>query len=207
VRLRNISDLYSFPNTLVALALTGADVADWLEQSAALFRQITPGAEDAPLHEAAVPAFSFDVMPDLSYAIDLSQPARFDARGRLVNPEARRIVGLSLCGQPLDPALRLVLATNNHRASLAVSSQPERSPTVVLAEGTRMQDILADHVRTAQQVGAPPRRTWHFLPMPGTTVMIRSGAGSEAHLADIASYRPEAIGVDPDGFRHYRLHL
>ncbi len=212
VRLRNISDLYSFPNTLVALALSGAEVADWLEQSAAVFRQIAPGAEDAPLHDVTIPAFSFDVLPDLSYAIDLSQPARFDARGRLVNPDARRIVGLSFCGQPLDPALRLVLATNNHRASLAQANiahpgQPDRPPMVVLAEGARMQDILADHVRKLQQIGAAPRRSWHFLPMPGTTVTIRSGAASEAHLADIASYRPEAIGVDSNGFRLYRLHL
>ncbi len=207
VRLRNISDLYSFPNSLVALAMSGADVADWLEQSAALFRQIAPGAVDVPLHDFDVPAFSFDVLPDLSYAIDLSQPARFDARGRLINPHARRIVGLSLGGRPLDPAQRLVLATNNHRASLARASRADLPLTVVLSEGSRMQDVLADHVRRDGLIGAAPRKAWHFLPMPGTTVTVRSGAGSEAHLADIAAFRPETLAVDPEGFRLYRLHL
>ena len=112
LRLRNISDLYSFPNSVVALALTGADVTDWLEQSVAIFRQIVPGSVDTPLHDDTVPAFSFDVLPDLAYAIDLSQPARFDAQGRLVNPTSRRIVGLTFEGRPLDRARRVVLVTN-----------------------------------------------------------------------------------------------
>jgi 2',3'-cyclic-nucleotide 2'-phosphodiesterase / 3'-nucleotidase len=206
IRLRNISDLYSFPNSVVALILSGSDLADWLERSAALFRQIVPGSVDALLHDDTIPAFSFDVFSDLSYAIDLSQPARFDVQGRLINPAARRIVGLSMNGQRLDPALRVVLATNNHRAGLTGATRMEL-PTVVLSEGTRAQNILADHVRTKAMIGAPPRPGWHFLPMPGTTVLVRSGYGSGAHLADIAHYRPEPLATDAEGFRHYRLHL
>ena len=178
IRLRNISDLYSFPNTVVALALTGADLADWLEQSVALFRQIAPGSVDATLHDVARPAFSFDVLPDFAYAVDLSQPARFDVHGRLGNARARLIVGLCHEGQPLDPARRFVLVTNNHRASLANASRKDNPLAVVLSEGTRAQDVLADHVRARTPVGAAPRPSWHFLPMPGTTVTVRSGAGS-----------------------------
>jgi 2',3'-cyclic-nucleotide 2'-phosphodiesterase / 3'-nucleotidase len=207
VRLRNVSDLYSFPNSLVALAMSGAEVADWLEQSATVFRQIAPGTVDAPLHDPRIPAFSFDVLPDLAYAIDLSQPARFDPQGRLINPRSNRIVGLSLGGQPLDPARRLVLVTNSHRASLARAASNDRAPTVVLADGSRSQDILADHVRSNGQIGAPPRPGWRFLPMPGTSVTIRSGEGSLAHLADLALYRAEHLALDDTGFRHYRLHL
>lgn len=207
VRLRNILDLYSFPNTLVALALTGADLADWLEQSVALFRQIAPGSVDAPLHDLTVPAFSFDVMPDLACAIDLSQPARFDAQGRVVSPHARRIVGLSFAGQPLDPGARVILVTNSHRVSLANELRKDNPLAIVLSEGTRMQDVLADHVRAEAVVGAAARPAWRFLPMPGSTVTLRSGAGSLPYLGDLATYRPEPLGSDADGFRHYRLHL
>ena len=207
IRLRNISDLYSFPNSVVALEVSGADIADWLEQSAALFRQIAPGSVDVPLHDFTVPAFAFDVLPDLAYAIDLSQPARVDSQGRVVSPETRRVVGLSLGGQPLDPARRLVLVTNNHRAGLANASRKTGPLNVVLSEGTRTQDILADHVRDRTPVGAAPRPGWRFLPMPGSTVTIRSGTGSLPHLADLAIYRPEPVATDADGFRHYRLHL
>jgi 2',3'-cyclic-nucleotide 2'-phosphodiesterase/3'-nucleotidase len=207
IRLRNISDLYSFPNTIVALALTGADLADWLEQSVALFRQIAPGSVDAPLHDIALPSFSFDVVPDLAYAVDLSQPARFDVQGRLIHPHARRIVGLCHEGQPLDPSRRFVLVTNNHRAGLANANRKDNPLPVVMSEGTRAQDVLADHVRAGTPVGGAPKPGWHFLPMPGSTVIIRSGAASLPYLGDLAAYRPEPLMTDPAGFRHYRLHL
>jgi 2',3'-cyclic-nucleotide 2'-phosphodiesterase/3'-nucleotidase len=207
IRLRNISDLYCFPNALVALAMTGADLSDWLEQSVALFRQIAPGSVDSPLHDPTIPAFSFDVVPGVAYAVDLSQPARFDIAGRMTNPGAQRIVGLSLDGQPLDPDTRVILVTDNHRAGLLAAARKADPPTIALAEGTSTQDVLADHVRNCSPVGAAPKPGWRFLPMPGTTLTIRSGAGSLPHSGDLAAYRPEPLATDAEGFRHYRLHL
>ena len=86
LRMRNLSDLYPFPNTIVTLMLTGAELVDWLERATTIFRQITPGSSDVPLLDADIPAFLFETIPQLSYAIDLSQPARFDAQGRLAHP-------------------------------------------------------------------------------------------------------------------------
>jgi 2',3'-cyclic-nucleotide 2'-phosphodiesterase/3'-nucleotidase len=207
LRMRNLSDLYIFPNTLVALAIDGAGVCDWLEQSAAIFNQIAPGATDAPLHDQQVPSFTFDTIPGLTYAIDLSQPARFNVDGQLVNPDARRIVGLCLDGKPLEPDQHVILVTNNHRASRAIATASRHQPEIVLANGTRTQDVLAAHVRGQGTVGAPAAWNWHFLPMPGTTVRIAAGPGSEAHLHDLSPYRPQALGPAMDGFLHYRLHL
>ena len=207
LRMRNLSDLYMFPNTLVALALTGAEVADWLEQSAALFRQIMPGETDAVLHDPDVPCFTFESIPGLTYAIDLSQPARFDAEGRLVKPEARRILGLSLDGRPLAPDRRVVLVTNNHRASRVIASRSSRAAEIVLSDGTRTQDVIAGYVGRQSVVGGPSHRNWHFLPMPGTTLRIRAGAGSINHIDDLAPFRPQLLQSDADGFCHYRLHL
>jgi 2',3'-cyclic-nucleotide 2'-phosphodiesterase/3'-nucleotidase len=207
LRMRHLADLYPFPNSIVALALTGADIADWLEQSAAIFRQVRPGEADAALHDPAVPSFCFDVIPGLSYAIDLSQPARFDALGRLVNPSARRIVGLRLGDRPLDPDMQAVLVTNNHRASLAAAARPGHPQAVVFSDGLRAQQVLARFVREQGSVAGDLRRHWHFLPMPGTSVAVRAGAASAAHLGDLAAYRPQPLGTDAEGFLLYRLHL
>jgi 2',3'-cyclic-nucleotide 2'-phosphodiesterase / 3'-nucleotidase len=207
LRMRSLSDLYLYPNTVVTLALTGADVADWLEQSAALFRQITPGAQDAVLHDTAVPSFTFDVITGVSFAIDLSQPPRFDPHGTLINPAARRIVGLCRDGRLIAPDDRLLLVTNNHRASRAQAQAIGPAPTIALADGARSQAVLCDHLRSEGIVGSTADRSWRFLPMPGTSVITAAGPGSEAHLADIAAYRPEAACTDDKGFRLYRLHL
>ena len=56
-------------------------------------------------------------------------------------------------------------------------------------------------------VGQPARRNWGFLPMPGTTVRLQAGIGSERHAADLAAYRAQFLGSDAAGFTHYRLHL
>ncbi len=50
IAIRNVADLYLYPNTVRAVRITGADVREWLERSAGMFNQIVPGqAVTAPL--------------------------------------------------------------------------------------------------------------------------------------------------------------
>ena len=207
LRMRNLSDLYPFPNTLVTLHLTGAELTDWLERTTAVFRQVAPGSVDAALRDDTVPAFVFECIPQLSYAIDLSQPSRFDGQGRLVNPGARRITGLRHEGRPVDPATEFLLVTNNHRVGRARLQDPSVSPQIVFTDGARVQSVFSAHIRRNGSVGAAPHRNWHFLPMPGTTVSVAAGDASALHLGDIAGFRPVPLGRDAAGFTHYRLHL
>ena len=207
IRMRNVSELYLYPNSLVAVALTGAQLSDWLERSASIFRQVMPGDQDVALHDDAVPGFAFEAIPDVDYAIDLTQPSRFDPRGRLINPQARRIVGLSYEGRLIDPARRFVLATNNHRVNVESLTRGAAAPEPVYTATTRMQALIAEQIRLRGTVGQPARRNWGFLPMPGTTVRLQAGIGSERHAADLAAYRAQFLGSDAAGFTHYRLHL
>ncbi len=207
LRMRNLSDLYPFPNTIVTLLVTGAEVVDWLERSTAVFRQVTPGSTDTVLRDDDVPSFVFETIPQLSYAIDLSQPSRFDGQGRLINPAAHRIVGLSYEDRPLDLSAEYLLVTNNHRAGRARLMDPAADPQIVFTDGARVQSVLAAHVQRKGRVGAPPERNWHFLPMPGSSVSAACGEGSAAHMNDIASFRPQQLGRDHADFTHYRLHL
>ncbi|NJM83732.1 MAG: hypothetical protein HC844_15870 [Tabrizicola sp.] len=206
-RMRSLSDLYAFPNTLVTLAVSGAEITDWLEQSAALFRQITPGSQDSPLLRDDMPSFTFEVIPGLDYQIDLGQPARFDAHGTLVDPGHRRIRNLCHQGKPVDGAARFLLVTNNHRAGRLRAGAGRAEPEVVLADRTRTRDVIGDYFRSEELVGGPATMSWSFAPMPQTTVTIAAGTGSDRYLSDIARYRPEPTGSAVDGFHHYRLHL
>jgi 2',3'-cyclic-nucleotide 2'-phosphodiesterase/3'-nucleotidase len=207
VRMRNVSELYLFPNSLVGVALTGAQLANWLERSASIFRQVMPEEQDVPLHDDRVPGFAFEAIPGLNYAIDLSRPSRFDPRGRLVHPDARRIVGLTYGGALVKPDQRFILATNNHRFNVETLAVGGAVPEPVYTSGIRMQAMIAEQIRLRGVIGQPAQRNWHFLPMPGTTVRLQAGVGSERHAADIASYRAQFLGSDTAGFTHYRLHL
>lgn len=76
VAIRNVADLYLYPNTVQALAVTGAQVKEWLEMSAGMFRQVEPGKPDQMLIDDDFPSYNFDVIDGVTYRIDLSQPPR-----------------------------------------------------------------------------------------------------------------------------------
>ena len=85
IAIKNVADVYLYPNTLQAVAITGAEVKDWLERSAGIFLQVTAGGADQPLIDPAFPAYNFDVIDGVTYAIDVTQPAKYDVDGKLVN--------------------------------------------------------------------------------------------------------------------------
>ncbi len=92
VAIKNVSDLYLYPNTVRAVRVTGAQVKDWLERSAGMFNQVAAGASDTPLLNPDFPSYNFDVIDGVNYQIDLSQPSKFDRDGAVINPDANRIV-------------------------------------------------------------------------------------------------------------------
>lgn len=201
--LRHAVDLYPHPNDVVALAVTGADLADWLERAAILFHRIAPGARDAPLLRGDVPGFDFDMIDGLSYRIDLSAPPRFDHRGTLVDARARRIAHLSCRGRKVRPEDRFILVTNSYRAAGAggfAGCHPDR---VLLADGYPSRQALIDHIAAGGAMQPPEGFDWGFLPLPGTSVTLDTRPGAERHLSDIAHLHPEPSG--PAG--RFRLWL
>ena len=85
IAIKNVSDLYLYPNTVRAVAITGAGVKEWLERSAGIFNQIKPDMIDQPLINPEFPSYNFDVIDGVTYRIDLTQPSKYDSEGETVN--------------------------------------------------------------------------------------------------------------------------
>lgn len=202
---RNIADLYIHPNSPVALRVTGADLAMWLERSVSLFRQILPGARDACLINPDFPAYNFEMIHGLTYRVDLSQPARFDCLGQIARPGATRICGLSFNGRPIDPTQTFVLVTNSYRASGGAGFAATDPPDVVMEESRPLRRILRDHIVRQGRIAPHSRPGWGFCPMPGTTVVFDTGPGAAAHASAIDGLEP--VGLQPTGFLRFRLSL
>ncbi|MGP4129387.1 bifunctional 2',3'-cyclic-nucleotide 2'-phosphodiesterase/3'-nucleotidase [Pantoea tagorei] len=114
---RNAADLYLYPNTLVVMKVSGAQVKEWLECSAGQFNQIDPQRRDVQsLINWDFRTYNFDVIDGVNYQIDVTQPARYDGECQLIHPEASRIKNLTWQGKPVDPHATFLVATNNYRA-------------------------------------------------------------------------------------------
>ena len=207
---RHLFDLYPFPNTAVAIRITGAELAEQIERSAAVYVQLLPGMQDQPLIDPAFPGYAFATFHGVSYRIDLTRPARYDPRGQLIRPLSRRVADLRIGGRPIGADDRFVMVSNNYRIGGSLGMIPPRPEDVVLEERILLTDVLRGFI---QRTGRIDGRIctfgegWAFRPLPGTTATLDTGATARTHLAEAGHLRPEFIGLTDEGFHRFRLFL
>jgi 2',3'-cyclic-nucleotide 2'-phosphodiesterase/3'-nucleotidase len=205
--IRNIADLYVFPNLICAMQVTGADLAQWLERSAAMFNRLTPGVRDQMLLNPAMPATEFDVIHGMSWAVDLAQPARFAPEGQLIDAAAARITDLQHQGRPVRPDDRFIIATNSYRASSGSAFPGATDGHVIFRETLTNRDVLQRYVEEWGTVTPETQPHWRFLPIPGTAALFQTAARAAMHLEALRGLDVEAVGPGPAGYGRFRLHL
>jgi 2',3'-cyclic-nucleotide 2'-phosphodiesterase/3'-nucleotidase len=207
VAIKNVSDLYLYPNTARAVLVTGAQVKDWLERSAGMFNRIEPGKPDQPLLNNEFPSYNFDVIDGVTYRIDLNQPSKFDTNGDLIHPEANRITDLSFNGQPIDPEQKFVIATNNYRASGGGSFPGAMGDTVIFEGPDTNRDVIVRYIVEQGTISPRADANWSFKPLDGASVLFDTGPRSQDYLDDVQAVVIEPAGDGPDGFARYRMKL
>lgn len=207
VAIRNVADLYLYPNTVRAVRVTGAELADWLERSAGIFNRITPGGRDQLLVNPDFPSYNFDVIDGVTYRIDISRPPKFGPKGELLDPAARRIVELAYRGRPVDPAEEFVIATNSYRAGGGGEFPGAGGDTIILEAPDTNRDVLVRYIVECGTVDPAADGGWRFAPLPGTTVLFDTGPGAARYLADLRGLAIEPAGRGPDGFARFRIAL
>jgi len=182
--MRGVADLYVYPNTVQVVRVNGAELADWLEMSAIQLHRVDPaGPAEQEIAGAGSLAYNFDMIDGVTYAIDLTQPARFDADGHLVDAAAHRIRELRWQGRPVDPRAEFLVATNNYRAG-GGGHFPHLGPDrIVLDLAEPARDLLAAYLRAHRPLTPPTDAGWRILPVPGVQLVLRSGARGAATLA------------------------
>jgi len=181
---RNLADLYVYPNTVAAVVITGAQVRQWLEMAAIAFNRIDPaGAPEQNLLNEAIPSFNFDTLDGVTYRIDVTQPARYDRSGKLVAPEASRIVDLRHDGKPIDDTARFVVVTNNYRASGGGNFPGLDGSNIVLQAPDENREALEQYLRAAKTVDPSADGNWRIQAVPDVKLRFRSGADGISQLA------------------------
>lgn len=206
IAMRNVADLYFHPNAIAALSMTGRDITEWLERSASQFHQIHPDARDADLIDIDFASFNFDSLEGVTYQIDVSNPARFDARGTLRDHSAHRICDLRFDGIPIAPDDRFVVATNSYRIGSGAFAAVTAN-RVILSGPDVSRDILQRHIAAQTSLAPIGPANWRFAPMAGATVVIESAPAAASHVNELPHLRIEPLESRPNGFRRFRLHL
>lgn len=206
VAIKNVSDLYLYPNTVRAVRVTGAQVKDWLERSAGMFNQVEPGSTDAPLLNPNFPSYNFDVIDGVNYQIDLSQPSKFDRDGAVINPDANRIVNLTHDGTPIDPEAEFIIATNNYRAG-GGGSFPGTGDTIVFEGPDTNRDVIVRYIVEQGTIDPKADFNWRFAPMAGTSVIFETGPAGAKYANTLDGMTLEEAGTNADGFALFRMTL
>ncbi|MGB3245353.1 MAG: bifunctional 2',3'-cyclic-nucleotide 2'-phosphodiesterase/3'-nucleotidase [Sulfitobacter sp.] len=207
VAIKNVSDLYLYPNTVRAVRITGAQVKDWLERSAGMFNRIEPGKADQPLLNTSFPSYNFDVMDGVTYQIDLSQPSKFDPDGALLDENASRIVNLMFEGAPIDPAAEFIVATNNYRASGGGDFPGAKGDTIVFEGPDTNRDVIVRYIVEKGTISPRADANWSFAPVNGATVLFDTGPAAVAYVDDVKGVTMEPAGDGADGFAQFRITL
>jgi 2',3'-cyclic-nucleotide 2'-phosphodiesterase/3'-nucleotidase len=205
--IKNIADLYLYPNTVQAVVITGAQVKNWLEMSAGMFNEVKPGTKDADLLNADFPSYNFDVIDGVTYQIDLAQPRKFDNDGKVINADASRIQNLQFDGKPIDPERKFVVVTNNYRAGGGGKFPDIAADKVVFQAPDTNRDVIVRYVHEQGTINPSADGNWTFKPVDGATATFQSGPKAKQFIADVKGARIEDAGEGTDGFAKFRLVL
>jgi 2',3'-cyclic-nucleotide 2'-phosphodiesterase/3'-nucleotidase len=200
--IKNVADLYVYPNTVQAVLVNGAGVQEWLERSAGQFKQIDPSkAEPQALVDDSFPTYNFDVIDGVTYEIDVTQPARYGSKGEVVNEGARRIKNLMYQGKPIDPAQQFVIATNNYRASGGGSFPGLKGQNIVLQAPDETREALVKYFNEQKTVNPTADGNWKLTPIPGATLLYVSSPNAVKALPAGATL----LRTRDDGFAEYLI--
>ena len=139
----------------------------------------------------------------------MTRPARYDVDGKLVNPDAHRIVDLAFDGAPIDPAAALRRGDQQlprrRRRQLPRRRRLDGDP----AAPDTNRDVIVRFIVEAGEIAPASDGNWHLAPAGGATVLFDTGPGSTAYLDDVRArgLAIEPAGDAPDGFLRYRITL
>ncbi|MGR5252644.1 bifunctional 2',3'-cyclic-nucleotide 2'-phosphodiesterase/3'-nucleotidase [Vibrio astriarenae] len=214
---RNAADLYLYPNTLVALKVTGHEVKEWLECSAGQFNTIdkTSSQPQSLINWDDFRTYNFDVIDGVEYQIDVTQPAKYDGGCNVINEDSQRIVNLTYQGKPIDTKQSFIIATNNYRAfSNAFPGTGEEFIAFEAPDENRT--VLANYISRVSaekgQVVPSADNNWSFAPITTEAkldVRFETSPSEKAakFIDERSQYPTKRVATDEVGFAIYSIDL
>ncbi len=207
IAIKNVADLYVYPNTLKVVKLNGAQVREWLEMSAGQFNRIDPNTtEEQSLINTSFAAYNFDVIDGVTYEIDVTNPQRYSDDGELINPDSHRIVNLQFNGEPIDEDQAFLIATNNYRASGGGNFPHLDGSNIVLSPQIENRQAVIDYIKNNVTIDPSADDNWTYAPVDGNVQATFNSSPEARQLIDEQG-NISFVGEAADGFVKYAMDL
>jgi 2',3'-cyclic-nucleotide 2'-phosphodiesterase/3'-nucleotidase len=204
--IKDVADIYPYPNSLRVVKVDGATLREWLERSASIFRRIDPdGRDEQLLLGPAFACYNFDVIDGVEYLIDVTQPTRYDESGGLIATESRRIRELTFKGAPVDPNQPFLVVTNNYRASGGGGFPGCDGTSVVIEAPDANRDALLKYVESKTEIASKPNSAWRFAPWPSAVVATYLTSPAASDLPAPLGLKLTPMAPAPGGFLKLRV--
>ncbi|WP_242321904.1 bifunctional 2',3'-cyclic-nucleotide 2'-phosphodiesterase/3'-nucleotidase, partial [Bacillus cereus group sp. BfR-BA-01393] len=205
--IKNVADLYVYPNTLYAVKVNGAQVKEWLEMSAGQFNQIDPKkTEEQPLVNIGYPTYNFDILDGLKYEIDVTQPAKYDKDGKVVNANTNRIVNMTYEGKPVADKQEFIVATNNYRGSSQTFPGVSKGEVVYQSQDETRQ-IIVKYMQKIKDIDPAADQNWTFKPIVADKLNTTFDSSPNAQKYIKKDGKISYVGPSENEFAKYAIDI
>ncbi|PEK19096.1 bifunctional 2',3'-cyclic-nucleotide 2'-phosphodiesterase/3'-nucleotidase [Bacillus toyonensis] len=207
--IKNVADLYVYPNTLYAVKVNGAQVKEWLEMSAGQFNKIDPKeTKEQPLVNIGYPTYNFDILDGLKYEIDVTQPAKYDKDGKVIkeNANANRIVNMTYEGKPVADNQEFIVATNNYRGSSQTFPGVSKGEVVYQSQDETRQ-IIVKYMQETPVINPAADQNWTFKPIVADKLNTTFDSSPNAQRYIKKDGKISYVGPSENEFAKYAIDI
>ncbi|WP_322349752.1 bifunctional 2',3'-cyclic-nucleotide 2'-phosphodiesterase/3'-nucleotidase [Bacillus thuringiensis] len=205
--IKNVADLYVYPNTLYAVKVNGAQVKEWLEMSAGQFNQIDPQkTEEQPLVNIGYPTYNFDILDGLKYEIDVTQPAKYDKDGKVVNANTNRIINMTYEGKQVADNQEFIVATNNYRGSSQTFPGVSKGEVVYQSQDETRQ-IIVKYMQETPVIDPAADKNWTFKPIVADKLNTTFDSSPNAQKYIKKDGKISYVGPSENEFAKYAIDI
>ncbi len=163
VTVRQAAALYIYENTLYVVQMTGAQLKEALEHSAAFFSGWPLRAGETE----KLPSYNADQASGVSYTVDLTRAV------------GDRIEDLRFKGKPLDPSQSLRVAINNYRYTGGGGYSVFKGLPVVYRSPSEIRELVIDYLTRAKAIPAEAAGNWKIVP-PAAVAAIEKASDADS---------------------------
>lgn len=206
IAIKNVADLYVYPNTLKAVKLNGEELKNWLEMSAGQFNEINKkSTQEQVLINPEFPSYNFDVIDGVTYKVDVTEPAKYDTKGNLINPDTNRIKALKYNGKKVTKEMTFVVATNNYRATGGGNFPHLDGSNIIIDSPDENRQILIDYILEKKTINPAADQNWSFDTINKKKLNVTFESSLQAKAIAEGINKIDFIREAENGFATYQL--